>query len=178
MQAPQRKLKDIQRLLAGFPPISGDPALVLHNYLMAVEDWAADFVEDGVTLILKGKLPGHDGRFAPTPPMVATACRMSAEASARLRYLNRLKTPALPAPDIKHTPEERARAKAKVAEFVASVSPDPQDEATIAIRNERWAKVNAHFDPPQDDESLTDRLHLKRGADYTAGAPESDDAAA
>ena len=170
-------MKDIQRLLSAFPPVNGDPALVLHNYLMAVEDWAADFVEDGVTLIVKGKLPGHDGRFVPTPPMVATACSIVAEQASRQRYLDRLSQPALPAPDIEKTPEQRTRAKAKVAEFVASVSPDP-DEATIAVRNARWAKVNAHFDPPQDDESLTDRLHLKRGTSYSVGAPESDDAAA
>jgi hypothetical protein len=180
MQTPQRKLKDIKRLLAAFPPVNGDPALVLHNYLMAVEDWAADFVEDGVTLILKGKLPGHDGRFAPTPPMVATACRMSAEASARAQYLNRLKTPALPAPDIKHTPEERARAKAKVQAFIEGVAAADLHVTTEERKRqqERWEKVNAHFDPPQDDESLTDRLHLRRGADYSVGAPESDDAAA
>ena len=178
MQAPQRKLKDIQRLLSAFPPINGDPALVLHNYLMAVEDWPADFVEDGVTLIVKGKLPGHDGRFAPTPPMVATACGIVAETVARQRYLDQISRPALPPPDIEKTPEQRERAKAKLAEFVASVSEDPTSEASIAIRNARWAKVNAYFDPPQDEDSLTERLHLKRGASYSVGSPESDDAAA
>jgi len=146
---------------------------VLHNYLMAVEDWSADFVEEGVTLILKGKLPGHDGRFAPTAPMVATACRMAAEKHSRSVYLERLRTPALPAPDIVHTDEERARAKAKVAEFVASVSDDPLNEEAIAIRNARWAKVNARFDPPQDEASLTERLHLRRGATYSVCSPES-----
>lgn len=171
-------MKDIQRLLSAFPPVNGDPALVLHNYLMAVEDWAADYVEDAVTLILKGNLPGHDGRFVPTAPMVATACRITAERSSRQSYLERLSRPALPPPDIEKTPEQRERAKAKMAEFVASVSEDPASEATIAIRNARWAKVNAHFDPPQDDDSLADRLHLRRGASYSVGSPESDDAAA
>lgn len=145
---------------------------------MAVEDWAADFVEDGVTLILKGKLPGHDGRFVPTAPMFATACRLAAEQSARTNYLRRISTPALPSPSIEHTDEERARAKAKVAEFVASVSGDPQNEEIIAIRNARWAKVNARFDPPQDEASLTERLHLRRGASYSVGSPESEDNAA
>ena len=65
-----------------------------------------------------------------------------------------------------------------VQAFVASVSEDPASEATIAVRNARWAKVNAYFDPPQDEQSLTERLHLKRGVDYSVGSPESDDAAA
>jgi len=172
-------LKDIQRLLAGFPATSqAEPALILHNYLMAVEDWSADFVEEGVTLVLKGRLPGHDGRFAPTAPMLATACRMAAEQAARTNYLRRISTPALPAPTIAHTDEERTRARAKVAEFVASVSDDQQNEEAIAVRNARWAKVNARFDPPQDEASLTERLHLRRGATYSVGSRESEDNAA
>lgn len=172
-------MKDIQRLLAAFPATSqADPALVLHNYLMSVEDWPADIVTDAVDQFMKGNVPGWDGRFAPTPPMLGSACRRAQEAVSRANYLTRISRPALPPPDITHTDEERARAKAKVAEFVASVSDDPADEATIAIRNARWAKVNARFDPPQDDESLAERLHLRRGVDYSVGAPESDDAAA
>lgn len=170
MQAPQRKLKDIQRLLSAFPATSqADPTLVLHNFLMAVEDWPADIVTDAVDSFIKGAVPGFDGRFAPTPPQLGTACRKAQEKVNRVAYLNRLARPALPPPDIEKTPEERERAKAKVAEFVASVSDDPADEATIAIRNARWAKVNARFAPPMDDHSVMERL-----LGYSVGAPESD----
>lgn len=147
-------------------------------YMRAVAPFTADDVEEAVDQFLTGGVPGFNAAFAPTAPQVGAVCRRAME--RRLDTQNRLRRlrPRLPAPDIVHTDEERARAKAKVAEFIASVSDDPADEATIAIRNERWAKVNARFDPPQDAESLTDRLHLKRGVDYTVGAPESDDAAA
>jgi len=173
MQGPQRKLKDIKRLLSAFPPIPGDPALVLHNYLMAVDDWAADFVEEAVTLYIKGNVPGFDGRFAPTAPMLATGCRLANERHARQRYLDGLSVPKLPSPTIEHTPEQRARAKAQVDAFVAA-----QDAVTLGAeetkaQNERWAKVNARFDPPQDDASIMERL-----MGYSVGAPESDDAAA
>lgn len=167
-------MKDIQRLLSAFPATSqADPTLVLHNFLMAVEDWPADIVTDAVDSFIKGGFPGFDGRFAPTPPQLGTACRQAQEKVNRTAYLNRMARPALPPPDIEKTPEQRLRAKAKIAEFVASVSPDPADEATIAIRNARWAKVNARFDPPQDDASVMERL-----MGYSVGSPESDDAAA
>jgi len=49
----------------------------------------------------------------------------------------------------------------------------------IAASKARWARVNARFDPPQDDASLTDRLNLNRDSQgYDIGAPESDEAAA
>lgn len=166
-------MKDIQRLLAGFPPVSGDPALVLHNYLMAAEDWTADQVEDGVTLILKGKLPGHDGRFAPTAPMFAAACRLAAETAARARYLEGIMAPRLPPPDIVHTPEERARAKAQVDAFIAAQAGSTDAVALDAARKAQWAKVNARFMPALDDQSIAERL-----LGYTVGAPESDENAA
>lgn len=189
MQDQTQKLKAIRRLLGSFAERRGPAgetmeqradrlALVTHGYLTAIDGFDIGLVEAGVDIALRGELPGHDMSFAPTAPQFATCCRMAAERAARTAYLSRVRTPALPAPDIVHTDEERARAKTKVAEFVASVSDDPLNEEAIAIRNARWAKVNARFDPPQDDDSLTDRLHLKRGADYTVGAPESDDAAA
>lgn len=141
----------------------------MRRYLDAVEEFAPFDVEDGVDLLMKAKIPGYDGRFAPTPPQLATASRKARdkrlEDMARARRLR----PALPAPPIEHTDDERERAKAKVSEFVASVSPDPADEATIAIRNARWAKVNARFAPPMDDHSVMERL-----LGYSVGSPESD----
>ena len=87
----------------------------------------------------------------------------------------------LPSPEIAKTPEQRMRAKAKLAEFLMSVgkSEVEQNAEQLAASKARWAKVNAHFDPPQDEESLTERLNLKRDRlGYSIGAPESDDAAA
>jgi len=154
---------------------------MLHNYLTAVDDWHADLVTDAVDLIIRGELPNHDGRFAPTAPMLATACRLAAEKAARAKYLAGLAAPRLPPPLIEHTPEsrERVRQLAKhAAEVIGSVDLH-NSEAEIAAANARWAKVNAHFDPPQDYESLTERLNLHRDSlGYEVGAPESEENAA
>jgi hypothetical protein len=151
----------------------GDQALLLHNYLMAAEDWPADIVEDAVTLYIKGKVPGFDGRFAPTAPMLDTGCRLVTEQRARERYLDGLSAPRLPSPDIERTQEQRARAKAQVDAFVATQKAVELTAEETKQRAERWAKVNARFDPPQDDASVMQRL-----MGYSVGAPESDDAAA
>lgn len=180
MGTPQQTLKDIQRLLSAFPPVSGDPVLVLHNYLRAVEDFAPGLVTDAVDLTIKGELPNHDGRFAPTAPMLATACRLAADRLSRTRYLNGLTAPRLPAPDIPKTDAARQRVRdmAKhAAETIGAVNLDAS-EAEMAASKERWAKVNAHFDPPQDEASLTERLNLRRDSrGFDIGSPESDEAA-
>lgn len=120
-------------------------------------------------MFIKGQVPGHDGRFAPTAPMLAGACRLVLEKYNRVRYLEGIAAPRLPPPDIEKTPEQRERAKAKVAEFVASVGAEAMTEAETQERSARWAKVNARFDPPQDDASISARL-IK----YTLGSPESE----
>lgn len=149
--------------------------LVLHNFLMAVEDWSADFVEDAVTLFIKGQVPGHDGRFAPTPSQLATACNIVAEKASRARYLNGLSQPRLPPPDIVHTEEERERVAAKVKAFseVQGSIMAHENSVDTQRRRERWAKTNARFQPPMDDASISQRL-----LGYSVGAPESEDNAA
>ena len=185
-------MKALRKLFGQFPEAGGPAnetlearaerlALRTTGYLTAIDGFATDLVEDAVDLVLKGELPGHDGRFVPTPPMLASACRMAAERVARVRYLNRLRTPQLPAPDIKHTPEsqERVRQMAQdAAERIGAVDLHTS-ETEIAASQERWAKVNAHFAPPQDDASLTERLNLRRDPrGYSIGSPESEDNAA
>src|SRR5690606_36007701 len=99
MQDQTRKLKAIRRLLGQFPEQGGaanEPlekraermALRTTGYLTAIDGFVIEIIEDGVDLVVRGELPGHDGRFAPTPPMLATACRIAAEKVARARYLD------------------------------------------------------------------------------------------
>lgn len=185
-------MKALRKLFGQFPEAGGRAdesieqraermALRATGFLTALDGFALDLVEDAVDLVLRGELPGHDGRFAPTPPMLATACRLAAEKNARRNYLNGIKSPRLVAPEIRKTDEQRQRVRelAKhAAETIGAVNLDTT-EAEIAASKERWAKVNAHFDPPQDYESLTDRLNLNRDSQgYDIGAPESDEAAA
>jgi hypothetical protein len=164
-----QKLKAIRRMFRQFPEVGGPAnesleqraermALRATGFLTALDGFAVGLVEDAVDLVLRGELPGHDGRFAPTPPMLATACRMAAEKNARRNYINGIRQPRLAAPEIRKTDEQRQRVKelAKhAAETIGAVNLDTS-EAEMAASKERWAKVNAHFDPPQDEESLTD----------------------
>lgn len=156
-------------------------ALRATGFLTALDGFAIELVEDAVDLILRGELPGHDGRFAPTPPMLATACRLAAEKNARQRYLNGIKAPRLPAPDIKKTDAERERVREMAkhaAQTIGAVNLDTS-EAEMAASKARWECVNAYFQPPQDDASLTDRLNLNRDRQgYSIGAPESEENAA
>ena len=185
-------MKALRKLFGQFPEAGGPAnetleqraermALRTTGYLTAIDGFGIDMVEDAVDLVLRGELPGHDGRFAPTPPMLATACRVAAEKVARTRYLNGLALPRLAPPDIPKTDEDRQRVRdmAKhAAETIGAVNlVASQDEMTAS--KERWAKVNAHFDPPQDEASLTERLNLNRDSQgYIIGSPESDEAAA
>ena len=181
MSDPQSTLNQIRRLLGSFPARGGDEALILHGYLSAISCFDLDLIEDGVDLVLRGELPGHDGRFAPTAPMLATACRLAAERAAHRRYVDRLRRPQLPAPEIEATPEQIARAKAKVQAFVQSQgSADAHQSAErVAAAKDRWERTNAMFHPPADDESVEQRLNLRRSRlGYSVGAPESDEAAA
>jgi len=192
MQDQTAKLKALRKIFGQFPEAGGPAnesvearaermALRATGFLTALDGFAVDLVEDAVDLVLRGELPGHDGRFAPTPPMMATACRLAAEKNARRNYLNGIKAPRLAAPEIRKTDEQRQRVRdmAKhAAETIGAVNLHAS-EAEMAASKERWAKVNAHFDPPQDEASLTERLNLKRDArGFDIGSPESDEAAA
>lgn len=144
---------------------------MLHNYLTAVSGFSLDIVTDAVDLVIRGYLPGHDGRFAPTPPMLATACRLVAEQQARQRYLAGLNAPRLAPPEIVKTDEQRRRVLdivAHAAEAIGAVDAET-DEAAIAASKARWARVNARFMPEQTEDAIRERL-----LGYSIGSPESE----
>ena len=146
---------------------------MLHNYLTAIDDWHADHVEDAVTMFIKGEVPGHDGRFAPTAPMLAKACGLVLESENRNRYLAGLQQPRLPKPDIEKTPEQRARALDAVEKFTQQMKRD-QMILEEAHRKDQWERVNARFVPDQTEEAIRQRL-MK--TPFTTGSPESERAA-
>ncbi len=160
--------------------IARNRMLAAEVYMRAIAPYAADDVEQAVDDFLTGNVPGHNAAFAPTAPQVGAVCRRVME--RRLDSENRLRRlrPRLPPPDITHTDDERARAKAKVQAFIETQGAiDAHVNAEeLAAQKDRWEKVNAYFAPPMDDESLTERLNLRRGTGYSIGSPESDDAAA
>lgn len=167
MQTPQRKLKDIQRLLSAFPAVSGEPALILHNYLMVAEDFDADIVEEAVTLYIKGAMPGFDGRFAPTAPMLATGCRKAVEDRSRVAYLAGLKMPRLPPPDLEKTPEQMARGRAMMEAAIDNLAAHDALASAEALdaSKARWEKVNTMFHPDMSDDAIAERLLGRRPFD-------------
>jgi hypothetical protein len=173
MQAPTKKLNEVHRLLSAFPATaSADPEQALRNYIEAVEDYPADDVEAGVTMFIKGTFPGFDGRFAPTAPMLATACRRAME--ERLDR-QRDRRPALPPPDKPPpTPEQRERAMALVRQFEAQVAANnlTEDAAAARRKSELLQRTNARFMPDMDEDALAERLGLSRG--FSVGSPESE----
>ncbi|HYF34540.1 MAG TPA: hypothetical protein VD994_04560 [Prosthecobacter sp.] len=143
----------------------------MRNYLEAVEDWPADDVDAAVTAFIKGTVPGFDGKWAPTAPMLAGACRLAAEKRAREAYLDGLRRPALPPPPVEHSPEERARIQAmakQASELLSSVSSaeDKQREVEVA---QRWQRTNQRFAPDMSEKALAERLHLVQDHYWTAG---------
>jgi hypothetical protein len=163
-------LKDIQRLLAAFPPISGEPSLILHNYLMAAEDFSADDVEAAVTMYIKGSVPGFDGRFAPTAPMLATGCRKVIDERNKQAYYASFSAPRLPPPDIEKTDEQRARARAKMQAAIDNLSSATALDSAEALdaSKARWEKVNTRFAPDMSEEAIMERL-VRRERGWTTG---------
>lgn len=152
--------------MSAFPAQNApDQAELLRRYLDVVEDWHADLVEEAVTLYTTGAMPGFDGRFAPTPPMLATGCRKAAENQARRKYLDGLNAPRLPAPQLQRTDESRERVREKMKAAVEAIGAQDAHVAAedIAYSKERWAKTNARFQPDMSDEAVMDRLVRKRG---------------
>lgn len=141
-------------------------------YFDAVALYAEQDVELAVDNFLAGSAPGHNPSFAPPAPLVGAECR---------RVMNlrldreRDRRPALPPPDVPEaTPEERARVKARIDTFVASVAESHlTDEAAAARReSELLQRTNARFMPDMSPNAMAHRLNLPSG--YSLGAPESD----
>lgn len=172
MNDPIKVLKIVERLLLPFPRANGAAWAndALRCYIEVVKEHTIWDIESGAEMLKKGKFPGYDGRFEPTPPQFSTAARRAME--ERLRMAERIKRlhPRLPPAEIVHTQEQRAKAKREVADAIASMAAsDPQSDINSASNRERWQRINARFTPPMDDRSIMGRL-----AGYSVGAPESD----
>lgn len=169
-------------LLGSFPTFSsGDAEAALTAYEIVMSNAAEQDLQPGFMILINGEYPGHDGRFAPTAPQLATAIRMARDKRLEHERIMNVHQARLPKPDIAKTDAARQRVREAMkhaAETIGAVNLDTT-EAELAASKERWARVNAHFDPPQDAESLTSRLNLNRDRQgYDIGSPESDEAAA
>lgn len=163
-------MKDIQRLLSAFPTTgTADPALVLHNYLMAAEDFSADDVEAAVTMYIKGSVPGFDGRFAPTAPMLATACRKVIDERNKQAYYASFSAPRLPPPDIEKTDDQRQSVREKMNAAIENLAANMalQSAEALEASKARWERTNDRFHPDMSDEAIMNRLVRKQG--YSTG---------
>jgi len=142
-------------------------------YFDAVAMYPEDDVEAAVDALLAGSAPGVNPNFAPPAPVVASECRRQMNLRLRRLELERMARPQLPPPDIEKTPEARERAKAKVAEFLASLSAPDSDVEATKRRNEQFAKTNARFYPDMSDEAVKARLMRGSGTVWTAGDEDS-----
>lgn len=169
-------------LLGSFPTFaSGDAEAALAAYEIVMANAAEQDLQPGFMLLINGEYPGHDGRFAPTAPQLATAIRMARDRRLEHERVMRVHQARLPAPEITKTPEQRAGARAKMEEFINSVGSTEAKRSAeaLAASKARWDRVNAHFSPPQDDASLVERLNLNRDQfGYAMDSPEREDNAA
>lgn len=167
---PTKTIAQISRLLSAFPPTGNpEPEETLRRYFEVLDEFSLWDIETAVDRYLRGKVPGFEGRFAPTPPMLAGQCRKALEerlvSEARRR-------PRLPAPE----PEEVK--DPKIAEGLRQLAKDLgaqmlTDEAKSGRkRHDLLARANAKFAPDMSPAALHRRLG------WSVGDPDGDSDAA
>lgn len=159
-------MADINRLLACYPAGNwADPEQALRSYLLVVEDYPADDVEEAITTLIKGVAPGVNASFLPVPAVVGAECRR--QLHLRLDRENRDKKlrPQLPPPDIIHTPEERARVQQKIDDLLANLAAAMETEDASLTRRKlgQFAKTNAKFAPDMSPAAVRRRLGFEVG---------------
>jgi len=157
------------RLFSTYPQFAtADFNEVVGAYFDAVEPYETQDVLVAVKNFLSGSAPGHNPAFAPSAPLVGAESRRVM--NQRLDSEARQRKRALPAPDIVHTPEERARVSAMVEDLKRRTAEQMRTEDAAADLRMRdlSARTNARFFPDQDP------MAMKRRLGFAAGDPEGD----
>lgn len=151
-----------------------DGEQLLRDYLLATEDYPAGDIEAAVNTLVKGVAPGVNPSFRPKPPEVGAECRRQLHLRLDSERRTNMLRPALPAPEIEHTPESRERMKAILEAGLARLetTAGPEQETELARSKAQWDKVNARFYPDMNPRAMRKRLG------FSAGDPEGDEAAA
>lgn len=134
-------------------------------YFDAVISYETQDIEVAVTNLLSGAAPGHNPAYAPPAPLVAAEVRRVMNLRLESAHRERMRRPALPPPEIEHTPEQRARIKDLVRQAAANLSSisktdDQRREIEIA---ERWQRVNSRFVPDLSEQAISQRLGFTAG---------------
>lgn len=139
----------ISLLLGTFPNFqSGDSEAALTAYAVVITDADPRDVEPGIMRLIKGEMPGFDGRFAPTATQLARSIRMALDHRVDQEIKARK---ALPPPEDawkEPTPEQRARGRAILANLQKTLSAQQEadDAANEQARKAIFARTNARFD--------------------------------
>jgi hypothetical protein len=162
-------------LLATFPSFqTGDAEAALTAYQLVIAKEDQRDLQDGVMLIIDSRLPGHDGRFAPTAPQLARAIRICRDKRIEAETKQaKLLTGASPSDDWLPNEAQRARGRQVLEKLSASLTAqlEADQEAPperVAFENEerrqRWQKINDRFRPDPSPEALAARLGIPRQA--------------
>lgn len=141
-------------------------------YFDAVVMYDEQDVETAVANFLAGHAPGHNPSFAPPAPLVGAETRRVMTLRLESEHRDRQMRPALPPPDIVHTPDSQARVREMMASVTQKIVEPATAEAQEADRRhkEQWANVNARFMPDMSEDATAERL----GVRYTAGDEEGE----
>ncbi|MDB6035989.1 MAG: hypothetical protein JWM16_6327 [Verrucomicrobiales bacterium] len=160
-------------LLGSFPTFqSGDGAAALGAYEWVFSQADERDLQPGIAILVNGQYPGHDGRFAPTAPQLATAIRMARDKRLNGERLNQLRLAPPPVEEISE--EEQARVKAGFDQLVKDLSAKLQtDDAAADVRRKAlFDRTNARFAPDMSPEAQRKRLG------FDVGDPEGQEDAA
>jgi hypothetical protein len=143
-------------------------------YFEAVTPYEIRDVEAGCRTLLSGSAPGVNPNYLPPAPVVAAECRRQMNLRLDRENRERKLRPALPPPEIEHSPESRARVKALVEGLTHRLSVDTEaEESEAAARRKALAeRTNERFFPDMDEREMEERLG------FSAGDPEDHEAAA
>lgn len=151
-------------LLGSFPTFqSGDGAAALGAYEWVFSQADERDWQPGISILINGEYPGHDGRFAPTAPQLATAIRMARD--KRLETERRHQLRIAPPEVVEISEEEQARVKAGFDKLIADLSSKLQTQDASAERRRKaiFAKTNARFMPDMDPSAVARRLGFSTG---------------
>lgn len=103
------------------PKGTGDMRVQIRAYGLALGEFEPRDIEAAILLFLRGKVAWHNGAYAPSAPLLATAVREVRDARLDSERRDRMaeRPKALAKPDVPPpSDEERARVKAMVDNFV------------------------------------------------------------
>lgn len=159
-------MDQIRRILALWPSQAADDGdELVRGYLLATEDYPACDVEAAVDMLVKGIAPGVNPSFRPKPSELGSESHRQNHVRCDREARDKRLRPALPPPDIEHTPESRARMKAILEAGLAKLheATAPEDKAAAERSKAQLDKVNAMFQPDMSEAAMRKRLGFSVG---------------